>query len=145
MSIHHHIARSLLAVGALGLAALTGCSDNNDNHDGVMTSTLPTTSRPTSATSTAPDITPQATRQLCDMIGTEIDNWRDQGTTIAKVSFNGTVQDWAARNDSLNDDVIRDKTIIDRITVQTCPDVRQRALDVLHTDNLADALIGFGG
>ncbi|WP_327096123.1 hypothetical protein OIE68_40315 [Nocardia vinacea] len=145
MSTHHHIARSFLAVGTLGLAALTGCSDNNDNAEKVVTRTLPTTSRPTSSPSTGPDITPQAARQLCDMIGTEIDNWRDQGTVIAKVSFNGTVQDWAIRNDGLNDDVIRDKTIIDRVTVQTCPDVRQRALDVLDTDNLADALIGFGG
>ena len=145
MSIHHHIAHSFLAVGTLGLAALTGCSDNNDNAENVVTSTLPTTSRPTSSPSSGPDITPQAARQLCDMIGTEIDNWRDQGTVIAKVSFNGTVQDWAIRNDGLNDDVIRDKTIIDRVAVQTCPDVRQRALDVLDTDNLADALIGFGG
>ncbi|MBX4365333.1 hypothetical protein K4H01_23260, partial [Mycobacterium tuberculosis] len=63
-------------------------------------------------------VTPQAAQQLCDMIQSELDNWRGQGATVAKVSFNGTVQNWAARNDGLNDDVIRDRTIVDTLVVR---------------------------
>ncbi|WP_174553574.1 hypothetical protein [Nocardia arizonensis] len=102
-------------------------------------------SLPTSAPSANGDVGPEAARQLCDMIGSETRDWDDQGAAIARVSFNGTVQNWAARNDGRNDDVIRDKSIVDSITTQTCPDVRQQAIDVLDTDNLAGALVGFGG
>jgi len=144
---------TLLTAGALMTgAALTGCSDNGDG--GNDTTTAPSLSveittpesEPTTGTDTtdeAPVISPEAAQQLCDMIEPEIDNWREQGSTVAKVTFNGTVQNWAARNDGLNDDVIRDKNIVDEVTTKTCPDVRQQALDVLEVPDLASALIGF--
>lgn len=143
----------LLAAGALMTgAALTGCSDNDGGNDTTATPSISvemTTpeSRSTTQTSTtrseAPAISPEAAQQLCDMIEPEIDNWREQGPTVAKVTFNGTVQNWAARNNGLNDDVIRDKSIIDQVTTQTCPQVRQQALEVLEVPELADALLGF--
>ncbi|WP_280255000.1 hypothetical protein [Nocardia wallacei] len=103
---------------------------------------------PSTTTTTGSDedkVTPEAAQQLCDMIAPEIDNWRDQGSVVGKVSFNGTVQNWAARNDGLNDEVIRDKSIVDDVTNRTCPDVRDRAMKALEVSDLASALAGFGG
>lgn len=143
---------TLLAAGALVTgAALTGCADDN----GTDTTTTPSVSvevtTPETETETETDttetetpvISPEAAQQLCDMIQSDLDNWRDQGPTLAKVTFNGTVQNWAARNEGLNDDVIRDKTIVDTVTTQTCPDVRQQALEALDVTELSSALLGF--
>lgn len=141
---------TLVATALLAAGLLAGCgNDSGDEHDGMDMSSAPMTSAMTtgpSATEDADDtVTPQAAQQLCDMIGTELDTWRDQGSVAARVSFNGTVQNWAARNEGLNDEVLQDKTMIDTVTTQTCPDVRTQALEVLDTDDLASALVGFGG
>ncbi|WP_040835003.1 hypothetical protein [Nocardia brevicatena] len=137
---------ALLTAALLVGAIATGCSDNNDNGSEAA----PSTSNPLPTLTMSPEaeddtITPEASRQLCDMIGTEIDNWHDQGPIVARVSFNGTVQNWAARNNGLNDEVIADNSIIDTVTTQTCPDVRNQALGVLDVPDLASALVGFGG
>ncbi|WP_228787179.1 hypothetical protein [Nocardia farcinica] len=143
--------RSILVAGALVAGTvLAGCTDDNDTDTGNTTETVtmaPTTTEgaQTTTESETEAVTPQAAQQLCDMIQSELDNWRGQGATVAKVSFNGTVQNWAARNDGLNDDVIRDRTIVDTVTTQTCPDVRQQTLEVLEVPDLASALVGFGG
>lgn len=142
---------TLLAAGALLTgAALTGCTDDDGSTDTTTTPsisveiTTPDSEPTTGATdSEAPVISAEAAKQLCDMIEPEIDNWREQGPTVAKVTFNGTVQNWAARNEGLNDDVIRNKGIVDEVTTQTCPEVRDQALEVLEVSELADALLGF--
>ncbi|MET8777098.1 hypothetical protein AB0H49_05665 [Nocardia sp. NPDC050713] len=146
------ITRSALVAGTVAASImLTGCNDNGNDtaDDTTIITTLPvTTTQPTTSPATSPttgaEISSEASQQLCDMIQPELDNWRDQGSTIAKTSFNGTVQNWAARNE-LTDDVVQDKTIVDTVTTQTCPDVRQQALEVLEVPDLADALVGFGG
>ncbi|MGI5219635.1 hypothetical protein [Nocardia sp. CA-290969] len=66
------------------------------------------------------------------------------GPVAARVAFNGTVQNWAARNDGLNDEVLQDTGLVDTVTTQTCPDVRDRALEALDAETLAAALAGFG-
>ncbi|WP_245649843.1 hypothetical protein [Nocardia shimofusensis] len=145
---------TLLTAGALMTgAALTGCTDDGDGTNDTTTApsisvevTTPE-SEPTTGTDTTesetPVISPEAAQQLCDMIEPELDNWREQGPTLAKVTFNGTVQNWAARNEGLNDDIIRDKTIVDTVTTQACPEVRQQALEVLDVTELSSALLGF--
>ncbi|MCP2317806.1 hypothetical protein APR12_003159 [Nocardia amikacinitolerans] len=147
------ITRSVLVAGTVAASiVLTGCGDNGDDAAQDTTTpmtTLPmTTTQPTTTPATSPtngaEISSEASQQLCDMIEPELDNWRDQGSTIAKTTFNGTVQNWAARNE-LTDDVVQDKTIVDTVTTQTCPDVRQQALEVLEVPDLASALVGFGG
>ncbi|MGV9613582.1 hypothetical protein [Nocardia xishanensis] len=146
------ITRSVLIAGTVVAGiVLTGCDDNgNDTAQETMTmTTLPvTTTQPTTSPATSPtagaEISSEASQQLCDMIQTELDNWRGQGSTVAKTSFNGTVQNWAARNE-LTDDVVKDKTVVDTVTTQSCPDVRQQALEVLAVPDLASALVGFGG
>lgn len=39
---------------------------------------------------------------LCEMMAPDLDNWRAQGVTVARVSFNATVQNWAVRNGGIN-------------------------------------------
>ncbi|MBY8859256.1 hypothetical protein K7711_22465 [Nocardia sp. CA2R105] len=79
------------------------------------------------------------------MISPKIGEWRDQGSTARKADFNFIVHDWAARNGGLNTQVIADRTIVDRITTQNCPDTRRQALAALQIGTLADGLVGFGG
>lgn len=147
MPHHHRNTRLALLTAALLVGAIaTGCSDNDDNSaDSAPSPTNPVPTVTASPEAEDDTITPEASRQLCDMISAEIDNWRDQGPIVARVSFNGTVQNWAARNDGLNDEIIADNAIVDSVTTRTCPDVRSQALEVLDVPDLAAALAGFGG
>lgn len=142
-----HIARpALIATAVLAAAVTAGCGGDSGNDE------TNTTAQPGPAITSAPPaqdegddvVTPQAAQQLCDMVGSEIDNWRDIGPVPARIAFNGTVQNWAARNDGLNDEVLQDTGLVDTVTTQTCPDVRGQALEVLDTETLASALAGFG-
>ncbi|MEV6768489.1 hypothetical protein AB0N05_07625 [Nocardia sp. NPDC051030] len=58
------------------------------------------------------------------------------------MSFNGTVQNWAAKN-GVNVAVMRDRAVIDKVTRETCPEVRESAIQALQVPDLATALIGF--
>jgi hypothetical protein len=139
----------LVACAFAGTAALTACSDEENSPapatptDQKITMTFP---KPSSSSELPnPDqITPEAAKQLCDMMRPEIDNWRAQGSTLGKVAFNGTVHNWAARNGGLNDTVLENRGIIDTITTQNCPDVRQQTLAALDISDLASGLAGFG-
>ncbi|WP_433680451.1 hypothetical protein [Nocardia sp. CA-119907] len=140
-----------LAAAILTTVLLVGCDGDGDinplpgtptSHPNItMTFSSPGSSAQVPNTD---EITPTAARQLCEMIGPEVDKWRTQGTQLGKISFNGTVHDWAARNGGLNDTVIKDRAVVDRITVTECPDVRQQVLDALQISTLADGLLGFG-
>ncbi|NNH70610.1 hypothetical protein HLB23_12175 [Nocardia uniformis] len=145
------ILRSTMAAGLIAAGAmLVACGDDDSDTTETTTTTVLETTAGTTTTTTrgAEDdedkVTPAAAQQLCDMISPEIANWRDQGSALAKVSFNGTVHNWAARNDGLNDEVLRDQSIVDDATSRTCPEVRQQAIDVLEVPDLASALAGFG-
>lgn len=116
-----------------------------DSGGGDITLTFPPPSG--GATAEVPDtdaVSPAAARDLCDTLAGELGGWREQGGTGAKVSYNATVQSWAARNGGLNDIVVRDRAVVDTLTTQTCPDVRQQALDALELSDLASGLVGFG-
>ncbi|WP_280263171.1 hypothetical protein [Nocardia abscessus] len=141
--------RLALLVGALAAgSALTACS-SDDGDPGASTPEPATVSitmpGPTTAQMPNTDqITTEDAQQLCDMMRADIDTWRGQGATVAKVTFNGTVHNWAARNGGLNDVVVTDRGRIDAITTQNCPDVRQQAVEALDVPDLASALAGFG-
>ncbi|WP_406276086.1 hypothetical protein OH799_04525 [Nocardia sp. NBC_00881] len=151
MTHHRYRAtRALLIAGVLVTGpVLVGCADDKDVDspptsptDATVSITMPTPS--SSQVPNTDEITPEAAKQLCDMIRPEIDRWRGQGPTVGKVSFNGTVHNWAARNGGLNDTVVRDRSVVDAITTQNCPDVRQQALEALDIPDLASGLAGFG-
>ncbi|MFC3961423.1 hypothetical protein [Nocardia jiangsuensis] len=144
----------LCSLAAAGALLLTGCSGDGPDVDpipatatggGSITLTFPPPADGTTAEVPDTDtITASAERDLCDTLAPEIEGWASQGGTGARLSYNTTVQGWAARNGGLNDIVVRDRSVVDTITDKTCPDVRQRALDALGISDLASGLVGFG-
>ncbi|MBC7302740.1 MAG: hypothetical protein H5T78_17570 [Nocardia sp.] len=92
--------------------------------------------------SNAPEISDEAAVHLCEMMAPELDNWRAQGSTVARVSFNATVQNWAVRSGGINVAVVRHREVIDTVTQQHCPDVREQAVQALEVPDLASALAG---
>lgn len=139
----------LLTCACAAGSALAGCSGTDDSAPvpatpapGTVSITMP---GPAQTQVPNPDqITPEAAQQLCDMTRSDLDSWRDQGSVVAKVSFNGTVHNWAVRNGGLNDLIVTDRGVVDTVTTQTCPDVRQQALEALDVADLASALAGVG-
>ncbi|MFE9576922.1 hypothetical protein ACFYO1_11105 [Nocardia sp. NPDC006044] len=147
---HRPVLRALLLAGALAAAPLVACSVENKDPATPATATSTTVlfSMPsTTAQVPNPDgqISGAAAKQLCDMMRPNLDKWRTEGAALGRVAFNGTVHNWAARNGGLNDTVLKDRGVVDQITTQNCPDVRQQALEALDTSDLASALVGFGG
>ncbi|MGK8522465.1 hypothetical protein ACRS6B_13310 [Nocardia asteroides] len=140
--------RALLVGALMASAALTACASDVDDpaadtpEPATVSISIPS---PTSAQVPNPDqVTAEAAKQLCDMMRADIDTWRTQGAVVARVTFNGTVHNWAVRNGGLNDVVIADRGTVDDATEQHCPDVRDQAVQALDAPDLASALAGFG-
>ncbi|MFE3546378.1 hypothetical protein ACFXK0_25740 [Nocardia sp. NPDC059177] len=134
MSIRARGPRAPIAAGLVTLAGATliACGTSTD----PIGPTLPSTAE-------SPQISAGAATQLCDMMRAEIGNWQQQGTTVARVSFNGTVHNWALRNGAVNAAITRNREVIDTVTTENCPDVRDQAIAAFGTDDLASALAGF--
>ncbi len=124
--------RTGIVVAVLAVAALAGCGTSTEPSD-------PTRPTPTQI----PEIGTAAADQLCDMLRAEIDNWRQQGTAVARVSYNGTVHNWALRNGAINTAITLNRGAIDTVTIQRCPDVRDQVLATLDISDLASGLAGF--
>ncbi|MFE3446147.1 hypothetical protein ACFXNW_24225 [Nocardia sp. NPDC059180] len=157
--------RARLAVGVILAAALLGaCTDDSGDDPATtppMQPPVPTTAptdrdypdrddRTPDADDRSPEeapavdeVSPAAADQLCDMMRADIGTWQDQGSTVARVTFNGTVHNWAAQNEGINVVIIRDRSIVDTVTIQNCPEVRDQALDALDLSDLASGLAGF--
>lgn len=91
----------------------------------------------------APVIGPAAGAQLCDTMWADIDNWRQQGSAIARVKFNGVVHTWALRNGGINISVARHRDAIDTVTRDHCPKAREQIAQIMNTVDLASGLVGF--
>ncbi|MFD7844412.1 hypothetical protein ACFV4K_15915 [Nocardia sp. NPDC059764] len=134
MASQHSLARwPVVAVTAAALAV--GCS--NSTEPGV-----PGTGSPQQG-SGSPTISANAAKQLCDMMRPEVDKWRAEGPTEARLKFNATVQDWALRNNGVNIAVMRNRAVIDQTTTTACPDVRDAAVQAIRMPDLASGLAGF--
>ncbi|MGW5922212.1 hypothetical protein ACWFPY_24750 [Nocardia fluminea] len=95
------------------------------------------------ASADAPVIGPAAGAQLCETMWADIDNWRQQGSVIARVKFNGVVHTWALRNGAINIAVARHRDAIDAVTRDQCPKARQQVTQIIGTVDLASGLVGF--
>jgi hypothetical protein len=159
--------RAWLTVGVILAAALVGACNDDSGDDPATTppiqppvpTTVPTDldrdDRTPDADDRYPDdrspeeapavneVSPAAADQLCDMMRADIATWQEQGPIVARVTFNGTVHNWAAQNEGINIVIIRDRSIVDTVTIQNCPDVRDQALDALDLSDLASGLAGF--
>ncbi|WP_067824533.1 hypothetical protein [Nocardia inohanensis] len=138
MRIRRRAGGALLAAGLL--TAALACSNSTESGSPGTTVTERT---PVITSDGAPAVSTEAAQQLCEMIKPEVSKWRDQGPTIGRVAFNGTVHNWALRNNGINVAVMRDRSVVDQVTTSQCPDVRQDAIQALEIDSLADGLAGF--
>ncbi|MFC9995060.1 hypothetical protein [Nocardia sp. NPDC127526] len=128
----------LLAAGLLGAAA--ACSNSTEP---TSPGTTLTDGTAVITTPGGPTISLDAANQLCDMMRPEISTWSEQGPQLGKVAFNGTVHNWALRNNGINAAILQDRAVVDTATLTACPDVRQEALQVLRIGSLAEGLAGF--
>ncbi|MFD9552130.1 hypothetical protein ACFWBG_32520 [Nocardia salmonicida] len=131
----------LLIAGALAAATLTACGGVPPASTG---SAGTTTSSAAAATTPAPagtlTISPSSAVQLCDMIRPELSNFRVQGPTLGRISLNAMVHDWGLRNGGINGHILADKAMVDRVTTESCSDVRTEALTALELPSLAAGL-----
>ncbi|MGW5106534.1 hypothetical protein [Nocardia sp. NPDC004123] len=143
MTSQHVVSRTArtglwLCAAATAVAVAAGCA--NSTAPGVPGTGAP---QPSGQSSGGPTITADAAQQLCDMIRSEVDKWRADGPTEARLKFNATVQDWALRNNGVNFAVMRNRSVIDQTTTATCPDVRDAAVQAIQFPDLASGLVGF--
>jgi hypothetical protein len=134
-----------LAVTAL---ALTAACESQTTDSPASTSprstssVVPRTGTPSESNPGTPGVSEQAARQLCASIQAELSNWRIQGPTLGKPGLNIVVQTWAAQNGTINIEVLRNRALVDTVTIATCPEVRQEAIELLEIPDLAAGLIG---
>ncbi|WP_431949920.1 hypothetical protein [Nocardia lijiangensis] len=135
-----------LVVAAFAAVTLTACGTNGNPEPTGSTGT--TTSAPASATTTAQgtgtqkpttEVTDAAAKQLCEAIRPELSNFRVQGPTLGRVGLNLIVHPWGLQNGI---DVLGNKAVVDTVTIKSCPDVRQQAIEALQTPDLASIIVG---
>ncbi|MEC3915892.1 hypothetical protein [Nocardia sp. CDC160] len=134
------------AVGAVALVA--ACGDNSSTGSSQpqgsgspLTSTgAPTTTGApsTSATGSQLNVTADQAKQLCDMLRPQLSDWRVQTPTMDKISLNATVVQWAAQNGLF---LPNERGVVDRVTTQSCSDVRDEALKAIEIPNLSAGLV----
>lgn len=135
---------ALVVAGVCGAVALTACGSGGEAGPASTTtgSSTVTSSAETSAVPGTPlQVPATAAKNLCDMMRPELSNWRIQGPTIGRVGLNAMVHEWALTNGGINARVLADKPVVDRVTTETCPDVRQQAIEALNLPDLASGLV----
>ncbi|ONM48438.1 hypothetical protein [Nocardia donostiensis] len=122
-----------LAVGVLLAAVLSACTDDSGEDRAPPTPLHPP----------APTMSPAAAEQLCEMILVDLSTWQEHGPTVGRIAFEGYVHAWAAEYEGVDAAIVRDPSFVDTVTIQNCPDVRNRAINALDLDDLASGLIGY--
>ena len=136
--------RSVWLAGAVCALALTAaCQSESPQTPSKPSSVVPSAVAPSVTNPAAPGVSDAAAQALCASIQAELSNWRVQGPTLGKGGLNIVVQTWAAHNGTVNMEVLRDRAMVDKITLASCPDVRRQAIDLLETPDLASGLVGF--
>lgn len=136
---------ALLAAVAVTAAALTACGTSGDpnptgSSDTTTSAPAPATTTPSATTAKpAPEVSDAAATALCDAIRPELSNFRVQGPTLGRVGLNLIVHPWGLQNGI---DVLGDKSVVDTVTLKSCPDVHQQAIEALETPDLASIVVG---
>lgn len=128
----HHMGRVAL-LGALVSAGVIAC----------VTTTESRGFNGASASTDSPVIDPAAGARLCETMWADLASWRQQGSAVARVRFNGVVHMWALRNGAINIAVANHRDAIDTVTRDQCPNARQQVTQIIDTIDLASGLIGF--
>lgn len=136
---------ALMVAGVCGAVALTACGSGGKAGPESTTAGSSTGTSSSTEASAAPgtqiEVPATAAKNLCDMMRPELSNWRIQGPTIGRVGLNAMVHEWALTNGAINARVLADKPVVDRVTTEACPDVRQQAIEALNLPDLASGLV----
>jgi hypothetical protein len=137
------------ALATVGVAA--GCSSPATDDASTNSSlTVPSSGVPQTSTVPAPppagavNLSDQAKQQLCTDLEIPLSDWRVQGPTLGRPGLLILVNQWAlgAGGPGLNLQIANDRSIVDTITTETCPDIRRQAIEALNLPDLASGLIG---
>lgn len=137
---------ALTVAGVCGAVLLTACggvqTGSEDTSPAASASSATATSKTTSsaAPATPLKVSDKAAQNLCDMMRPELSNWRVQGPTLGRIGLNAMVHEWALTNGGINTQVLADKAVVDRVTVQACSDVHDEAVRALELPDLASGL-----
>ncbi|HLS79251.1 MAG TPA: hypothetical protein VK083_20920 [Nocardia sp.] len=136
--------RPLVLAAALAVAGtLSACGSSGDPghtaHTGTPTSQTTATASPTTTAKPGPTVSDAAAQSLCDAIRPELSNFRVQGPTLGRVGMNLIVHPWGLQHGI---DVLNNKSVVDTVTSQTCPEVRQEAIEALEVPDLASVIVG---
>ncbi|MFI2230794.1 hypothetical protein [Nocardia testacea] len=137
---------ALTVAGVCGAVLLTACggvqTGSEDTSAAASTASATATSKTTgsAAPATPLEVSDKAAQNLCDMMRPELSNWRVQGPTLGRIGLNAMVHEWALTNGGINAQVLADKAVVDRATVQACSDVHDEAVRALELPDLASGL-----
>lgn len=126
-------------IAATSIAACAGDPAPSTEPTSAPTAPATTTAAPPPA---GPTITDQQAQTLCSDLEQQLSDWRLQGPTLGRGGLNILVQNWAAASGSINIAVLQDRSIVDTVTIDTCPDVRTQAVELLDIPDLASGLVG---
>ncbi|WP_067859274.1 hypothetical protein [Nocardia shimofusensis] len=135
----------MLGAAAFAVAAtLSACGSSGDPDHAAHTessssTTAAPTTKPTTSVKAEPTVTDAAAQSLCDAIRPELSNFRVQGPTLGRIGMNLIVHPWGMQNGI---DVLNNKSVVDTVTIKSCPDVRQEAIDALEVPDLATVVVG---
>ncbi|WP_316575273.1 hypothetical protein [Nocardia canadensis] len=117
----------VLTVTALGLS---GCGDDSGYGDAGPVPTEPTISQ-------------ASVDELCGILDGQQGTWKALGPRVARVAFTGAMKLWTVQDTTANAALSWNRHIVDTVTTQTCPVVRDDTLVVLDVPDLKAALGGF--
>ncbi|MFI9534804.1 hypothetical protein ACIG56_16320 [Nocardia fusca] len=131
--------------GVCGAVLLTACGGVQTGSEGTSPAASTSSATTSATTSSAAPATPlevsdKAAQNLCDMMRPELSNWRVQGPTLGRIGLNAMVHEWALTNGGINAQVLADKAVLDRVTLEACSDVHDEAVRALELPDLASGL-----
>ncbi|TCJ95232.1 hypothetical protein [Nocardia alba] len=117
----------MLTGAALGL---TGCGGNSGYQTQPPQPTEPTISQ-------------ASVRELCGILDGQKGTWKALGPQVARVAFTGAIRLWTVNDTVANAAIAYNRHIVDTVTIQTCPRVRDATLASLEVPDIEVALGGF--
>jgi hypothetical protein len=135
---------ALLATLSAAIAVVAGCATDNTNEPAAKSGTPAPTSQaaPTTGAYAHGKITDAAAKDLCARLERTLSDWRVQTPTLGKGGLNILVQEWAAVNGGLNAEILMDRSVIDKVTIDNCADTRDQAIKALEIPDFAAGLVG---